>query len=85
MKLQKKKFNDQMKKIIAQWVHSKMYLGVQNKNLQYFYHTFLVFSIIIKSLNLSSILQWKIIYTSVHKQACKQIERKIILFFLGFF
>lgn len=70
-----------MKKIIVQWVHSKMYLGLRKKNLQCLYHTFLVFSIIIKSLNLSPILQWKIIYKSVHKQACKQIERKTILFF----
>jgi len=36
----------------------------------------LVFSIIIKSLNLSPIHQWKIIYTRAHKQACKQIEKK---------
>jgi hypothetical protein len=42
----------------------------------------LVFSIIIKSLNLSPIHQWKIIYTRAHKQACKQIEKKTILLFL---
>jgi hypothetical protein len=42
----------------------------------------LVFSIIIKSLNLSPIHQWKIIYTRAHKQACKQIEKNYFTFFL---